>query len=64
MEGKFINRYESFCRSLASLEEAKHRDLRNNLTHDYDGTLSQACAEKIVTTYVNRFCQFRDRAAE
>lgn len=128
MEGRFINRYKSFCNSLRSLSEAKNRDLsdsfvlsgtvqkysltfdiswkvmkdiivkyhkktdfalgsprevlraaygvglinddiwmemlsdRNELAHDYDGTLAEECCDKIVGHYIDIFEGFAERA--
>lgn len=128
MEGKFINRYKSFCDSLNSLKEARNRDMtdsfvlsgtvqkynltfdiswkvmkdivvkyhkktdfalgsprevlraansvglisddiwmdmledRNELAHDYDGTLAVSCCRKIVDQYITVFEEFDKKA--
>lgn len=128
MEGKFTNRFNSFCSSLEGLCEAKNRDLtdsfvlsgtvqkfnltfdiswkvmkdiivkyhqktdfalgspretlraaygvglitddiwmnmlsnRNELAHDYDGTLAENCCEIIVNQYIDVFMQFKEKA--
>ena len=35
---------------------------RNELAHDYDGTLAEECAEKIVNQYIPIFEEFREKA--
>lgn len=35
---------------------------RNELAHDYDGTLAEECAEKIVNQYIPIFEDFREKA--
>ena len=35
---------------------------RNELAHDYDGTLAEECAERIVNQYIPIFEEFREKA--
>ena len=35
-------------------------DKRNELTHDYDGSIAKACFETIVNRYIPLFEQFKD----
>ena len=128
MADSFINRYNSFCKSLAGLKEAKHRDPsddfvlsgtiqkynltfdiswkvmkdiivkyhgildfatgsprevlrkaymlglieadtwmdmlndRNELAHDYDGTLATSCFDIIICQYIDEFEKFKNKA--
>lgn len=64
MEKRYTNRYQSFVKSLLALEEARSRDLSDDLTHDYDGTLAEDAVYRIVDDYLPVFEKFRVTAGK
>lgn len=60
MEKLYTDRFNSYCRSLDALKEAKTRD-RNDLIHDYNEILAANCIDDIIDKYIDVFEKLRER---